>query len=447
MYVSYQSIPRASTHPMSRFARRIYYLSAFLVFAIVGPLLVAWTAGYRWSSVRSGFLRTGALSISSEPRATIRLNGIEQGATPFHATHIPAGNYIVELRSPQLRTWQKEISIAQNTALTIGPVTLYPENFSITPWLISGTNVLQTENLSSAYSLTSTDGQWTAQSIWPVRATTVTRLPFAPIQVIPSNNGQTTIWQGPEATVITSKNQTEDAWTVVPFNQPHFDATNENIFFALEKDQVKRYDVFTKTSTIIAPGTSLTTNNDAVWFTQSSTGKTTFFRQSSFGQKNADEMLTLSGSWKFVPGPNGIYLIQNTESLELATLSQAFGESTFTTSLLGRADRWWWTNAGQPPLWLNGSNLMTIDAEKIPQLVDRLSAEPTLVQWILPGHSVLIQNDQLLSMRSVSALQGRGTLIEKTFDQPGRIIGLDLPNRKLLHATNVTPLEVEEFAW
>lgn len=432
---------------MSRFARRIYYLSAFLVFAIVGPLLVAWTAGYRWSTIRSGFIRTGSLSISSEPRATVHLNGIERGTTPFRVTHLPPGTYVIELTKTGLSSWRQEIAITQNNALTIGPVMLYPPEFSLADLGLSSGPVLASPEATAAFQITTADQQYMAKQIWPTNAPLDVSLPWVPTTVTRSRNGQTTIWQNAAQAVVTFKNQPADPWHIDVVQQPVFDPASESIFYGLQAGHIVRYDSLTREHNQLALGTSFTPINDTLWLTQQTADTTTFMRQPSFGQHLPNALVTLPGQWLLVNGPPGTLLIHNMVTRELATITQSFGTEQFITTSIGFADQWWWNSFSHPPLWMDGSDLMTLSEKKEALLLDRLSETPAIVAWVVPGHILLVKNGQRLFINSASARQGRSTLVEKVFDQPTDLIGLDVTDHAAMIVTKNNPQQISQVRW
>jgi len=432
---------------MSRFARRIYYISAFLVFAIVGPLLVAWTAGYRWTSGRSGFIRTGSLTVVSEPRATISVNGVIKGSTPFRATHLTPGTYVIELSKSGVKTWRQEIVISANVALAIGPVALYPPEFTSVDIVADGQSIVSTADVSSAYVVHATASTWIANQLWPTNTSSGIELPWQPTTVNRSHSGQTVVWQNETQAIVTIKNQPGAPWVIAPTQEIVFDPASEAIFYGRQADAIVRYDSFTRERTEVATGTSFTVINDTLWLTQQTTDSTTFLRKPVYGQQLPNIIVSIPGSWVVVQGPPGIMFIHNTVTRELATMNQSFASEQFTTSTLGHADHWWWTDANQPPLWLDGSDLFTLNEKKEAQLVDRLIDTPTSVAWIIPRHILWTTSSQRLLISSVSSRQGRGSLLEKKLAPGSSIVGLDINNHAALIQSSQTPLQLSEIHW
>lgn len=431
---------------MSLFARRVYYLSAFLIFIVAGPLIVAWTAGYRWSYSQSGFIRTGALTVTSEPRAAISLNGVNKGATPFRASHLTPGTYIVELTKTGFGSWRQEVAITANVALTIGPVMLFPPQFAETDLTTDGSTLISADG-AATFSLTANGQQWTAQQIWPTKTSETVVLPWLPTWVNLSRSGQTAVWQHADQAIVVIKNQADNPWTIPAIDRLAFDPSSEAVFYGLQGASLVRYDSLTRQRDALALSDSFTVINDTLWFTQRTAEATTILRQPAFGQHVPDSLLTLPGQWEFVAGPSGTLLIRNATTRELATMTQTFGLDQLSISTLGPADAWWWTDASQPPLWLNGTDLMTLNDKKVPQLIDRLSAAPLRMGWIVPGHILWSMSDHQVSITSISSRQGRGVLLEKTFGQLTSLLGINIGNRTVVVGSTTIPGNATELRW
>lgn len=90
-------------------------LSNILVLlAIIGGTLftVAYAYGYRFNLEKTGFEKTGVLSIDSRPSfAKILLNGEEIGTTPKTTGSINEGNYSVTLSLEKYHDWKKTVEI------------------------------------------------------------------------------------------------------------------------------------------------------------------------------------------------------------------------------------------------------------------------------------------------------------------------------------------------
>lgn len=98
---------------MSLLTRRIVFYLLLTFFVIIAPLIVGYTAGYRYSFKQHRLVKTGALSIESIPDgANILLNGKPyKDRTSALITNIIPGNYQITLERGGYYTWQKTLAV------------------------------------------------------------------------------------------------------------------------------------------------------------------------------------------------------------------------------------------------------------------------------------------------------------------------------------------------
>jgi hypothetical protein len=115
---------------MSKFARRLLFLAFALFFLTAAPLIVLYTAGYRYSP-RSGLvLQTGVLSVQTIPRgASIAIDQTQiQKTTPFVVKRIVPGNYTVKLERKDYLPWESEIAIKPGATTFLQNILLLRDN-------------------------------------------------------------------------------------------------------------------------------------------------------------------------------------------------------------------------------------------------------------------------------------------------------------------------------
>lgn len=98
---------------MRLLTRRLIFYTLTFFFFILGPLMVAYTAGYRWSFTQRRLVKTGAMLISTAPEGMrIALNGapIEE-ATPALLTNLIPGTYTIVLSKEGYHRWQKTLTV------------------------------------------------------------------------------------------------------------------------------------------------------------------------------------------------------------------------------------------------------------------------------------------------------------------------------------------------
>lgn len=94
---------------MSLRVRRIIYLTFILIFAIATPLIILYTAGYRYNLKKNKIQKTGILILKSRPKeATIYLNEkIQKEKTPARIANLLPEDYFVRVEKENFYPWQK----------------------------------------------------------------------------------------------------------------------------------------------------------------------------------------------------------------------------------------------------------------------------------------------------------------------------------------------------
>ena len=108
---------------------QLVFLVFFGLFFVTAPLVVLYTAGYRWQPSR-GVLRTGTLFVSSVPdNATIFLNEEKMSdRTPAVIKTLLPGEYNVRLEREGHMAWEKTLPVHENTTTFIDRVLLFAKS-------------------------------------------------------------------------------------------------------------------------------------------------------------------------------------------------------------------------------------------------------------------------------------------------------------------------------
>lgn len=111
---------------MSIIFRRITYLSFFLLFFLVSPLLIFYSLGYRYNFDKKIIEKNGAFFIKSYPRsASIYIdNKKTKYKTPAQVTNIKPGIHLVEIKKDDLTTWRKQLTVQAGETTFIEDVAL-----------------------------------------------------------------------------------------------------------------------------------------------------------------------------------------------------------------------------------------------------------------------------------------------------------------------------------
>jgi len=98
--------------------RRIIALIFITAFFITAPILILYTAGYRYNFTKNQLKKTGALFVETEPKgATVFIDDEQRKeSTPAHITNVFPNHYKIRIEKEDYFTWEKELEIkAQNT--------------------------------------------------------------------------------------------------------------------------------------------------------------------------------------------------------------------------------------------------------------------------------------------------------------------------------------------
>ena len=112
---------------MPKWIRRIIFWTFVTSFLIAAPLLVLYTAGYRYSFSTNQVSRTGVLSITTNPRSVdIYLDGIyAQAKTPEVLKRIMPDQYSLELRKDGYHSWFGDVEIESGRTVQLQNITIF----------------------------------------------------------------------------------------------------------------------------------------------------------------------------------------------------------------------------------------------------------------------------------------------------------------------------------
>ena len=120
-------------YPNTKFSHKIrlgmlvLFLAAFFV---ISPIIIMYTAGYRYDW-RNGLLKeTGAISVDVEPKnATVYLNGIKlQDKMPIRLNSIAPAKYSLRITAPGYFDWTKEIEVKNKQTNYTKEISLIKKN-------------------------------------------------------------------------------------------------------------------------------------------------------------------------------------------------------------------------------------------------------------------------------------------------------------------------------
>ena len=95
------------------FLRRILPWMYILVFVVVAPILLFYTAGYQYNLKKHLVERNGALIVDGSPKdAAILMDGVNTGKTvPYTFQHVTPGWHVIHIKKDGYSTWEKRLEI------------------------------------------------------------------------------------------------------------------------------------------------------------------------------------------------------------------------------------------------------------------------------------------------------------------------------------------------
>ena len=120
-------------YPGTKFTRplRVFMLILFVItFFVIAPLIIMYTAGYRYDWQNGLLKETGAISVDIEPKdAIVYLNGIKlQDKMPIRLNNIAPAKYSLRITAPGYFDWLKEIEVKNKQTNYIKEITLIKKN-------------------------------------------------------------------------------------------------------------------------------------------------------------------------------------------------------------------------------------------------------------------------------------------------------------------------------
>ena len=120
-------------YPQTKFthsARLLMLILFIIAFFVISPIIIMYTAGYRYDW-RNGLLKeTGAISVDVEPKnATVYLNGIKlQDKMPIRLNNIAPAKYSLRIAAPGYFDWLKEIEVKNKQTNYTKEISLIKKN-------------------------------------------------------------------------------------------------------------------------------------------------------------------------------------------------------------------------------------------------------------------------------------------------------------------------------
>lgn len=122
---------------MSLTARRIIFYCLLSLFIVTAPIIIGYTAGYRYSIKQRRIVTTGIISAQSNPeQARIYLNkSLYKDRTPTLITNLTPGSYNIEISRDGFHSWNKTLNVQSEQTTFTGSVILFKKDTEPLPIL------------------------------------------------------------------------------------------------------------------------------------------------------------------------------------------------------------------------------------------------------------------------------------------------------------------------
>lgn len=386
--------------------RLVIFLIFLFVFLISAPLVVLYTAGYRFDVSAGAVVHTGVLSIDSVPKgATVYLDGEAQtDRTPSLLDNILPGEHTIKLQKENYTTWEKTLPVeSRNTTFVVDAVLFLDTEFAIEDSRTIGMSVLSPNKHEMAYLIE--ESSWVELWLSGTGDTKqlLTRLPNNPSatytllwsatgkyisleQHIENQNTISIIDVSQSAAVNTHETlqNAEEYW---------WDAENDTYLYMKTDDNVYQLSVLdSAVATIIAGNPQTVISKKQTYVLSESSDRMVLAKQ---GNEAVSIVTYLPfGTYRFVPTPNSdLVMLEDTERgrvflIELTDVEQPI--------LLNKTMRYWeWDSSGDRLLYTDGFDIEIYSrSTHKTQTLTRLSEKITSLFWYPLGNMLIYATAQ-----------------------------------------------------
>lgn len=113
--------------------RRAIMVGLILLFFVISPIIVGYTAGYRYNFETREIQQTGVISVDIEPRdATVTINGtVVESAIPLRLSNLAPGVYHISITRAGRKSWEKDVTVESKQTTYIRGITLFEDALPI----------------------------------------------------------------------------------------------------------------------------------------------------------------------------------------------------------------------------------------------------------------------------------------------------------------------------
>ncbi|MEK7168065.1 MAG: PEGA domain-containing protein [Patescibacteria group bacterium] len=406
--------------------RKVIFIAFVVIFLVTAPLVVLYTAGYRYNFRYGRVQKTGILVISSSPRrAQIAINGkIEKKTTPARIEKILAGDYEIILVKDGYHNWQKKLPVFDNSTTFAEDVILWKnlalEKISdgqIMDWLespdqekiawLDGENKLVIFNTDDGKSETASEFD-----------------PKAEVKILAwSNTSKKLLVRSDNRFLVLDSGAAKLKEIPSGYAKMKWDIKNDNLLYGSNAKGVWQYDLFNgRVKLMSAAVDDFLLNGKYIYFLQ----KRVVVRQTL---SNPSEKLTLANdfscvSCSFVDKKTSKLMLLDSASQNLFFLDPENKDKAVSAKA---KDVFWLSDNSL--LFYNDFELWIFDLnKKEPELVTRLGSPINSALWHPLGRHLIFASDNKIQiieldnreMRSFTTLASTDGLTRLSLDSKGK---------------------------
>ena len=390
---------------MSKSLRLFLFLLFVAAFLISAPVVVLYTAGYRFDLTHGRIVHTAVLNISSEPRnATVLVDtAMYSDRTPAVLETILPGDHLVRLEKTGYLPWETTLSFESREARVMGPIVLFLED---EPHLQESLSAI----LVSSHEATNRFAYVTQQSswleVWMVEAADsqkklLMRLPYTSTSTYSLSWSKDGIYialkeqhgsrqdlsisrvsDGTAIDLPVSAQGVEDSW---------WDLSVEPTFYVRTGTTLTRIDVQSGTDQLLPFAADLVTLSHGREITLSTSNNRAVL---SYQENETASIITYLplGEYRFVPAPEGLVALSDIQRNRLILVDTADREQPIL--LNEEATLWKWHPSGDGLLFSSGYDLKRyVRSAHETQTLTRLSTQIEQLDWHPKGANAIYRSD------------------------------------------------------
>lgn len=114
-------------------SRRIVYITFIAIFLLITPVIILYTAGYRYNFQKHKIQKTGIFILKSEPvGASVYLNGkLRSETTPARIANLLPGDYAIKIEKENFYPWQKNLPMESRLTTFAENIFLFKKNLPL----------------------------------------------------------------------------------------------------------------------------------------------------------------------------------------------------------------------------------------------------------------------------------------------------------------------------